>query len=36
MHFTLDPVEQGPEEPPEPAQAEETNPKQEQGNPRFI
>jgi hypothetical protein len=31
--FVIDPMEQEPEEP---AQAEETNPKQEQGKPRCI
>jgi hypothetical protein len=36
VHFTLDLTEQGPEEPPELAQAEETNPEQEQGKPRCI
>jgi hypothetical protein len=34
--FVIDPMEQEPEEPQEPAQAEETNPKQEQGKPRCI
>jgi hypothetical protein len=34
--FALDPAEQEPEELPEPALAEETNPEQEQGNPRCI
>jgi hypothetical protein len=34
--FALDPAEQGPEEPQEPVQAEETNPEQEQGKPRCI
>jgi hypothetical protein len=36
MHFMLDPAEQGPEESPVPAQAEETNPEQEQGKPQCI
>jgi hypothetical protein len=36
MHFMLDPVEEGHEELPEPAQAEETNPEQEQGKPWCI
>jgi hypothetical protein len=29
--FVIDHAEQGPEEPPEPAQVEDTNPEQEQG-----
>jgi hypothetical protein len=33
VHFTLDRAEQGPEELSEPAQADETNPEQEQGKP---
>jgi hypothetical protein len=33
MRFAIDPVEQGFEEPPEPAQVEDTNPMQEQGKP---
>jgi hypothetical protein len=36
MHFALDPAEQEPEEPQEPAQAKETNSDQEQGKPRCI
>jgi hypothetical protein len=36
MYFLIDHAEQGPEEPPEPAQVEDTNPKQEQGKPRCI
>jgi hypothetical protein len=35
MHFALDPTEQA-HEPQEPAQAEETNPEQEQGKPQCI
>jgi hypothetical protein len=31
--FMLDPVEQGPKEPPDPAQLEDTNQEQEQGKP---
>jgi hypothetical protein len=31
--FALDPTEQGPEEPPEPAQVEDTNPEEEQDKP---
>jgi hypothetical protein len=34
--FTIDHVGQGPEEPPEPIQVEDTNPEQEQGKPRWI
>jgi hypothetical protein len=34
--FALDPVKQGPEEPQEPVQAEETNLEQEQDKPRCI
>jgi hypothetical protein len=34
--FTLDPAEPGPEEPPEAAQTEETNPEREQDKPRCI
>jgi hypothetical protein len=34
--FTLDPAEQGPEEPSKPAQAEKTNPEQDQGKPQCI
>jgi hypothetical protein len=34
--FVIDPTEQEPEESQEAAQAEETNPKQEQGKPRCI
>jgi hypothetical protein len=34
--FVIDPTEKELEEPQEPAQAEETNPEQEQGKPRCI
>jgi hypothetical protein len=34
--FVIDHVEQGPEEPPELAQVEDTNPEQEQGKPQWI
>jgi hypothetical protein len=34
--FTLDPAEEEPEEPLEPAQVEDTNPEKEQGKPRCI
>jgi hypothetical protein len=36
MHFAIDHAEQGPEEPQEPAQVEDTNPEQESGKPRCI
>jgi hypothetical protein len=34
--FVLDPTESEPEEPPEAAPVEETNPEQEQGKPQCI
>jgi hypothetical protein len=34
MHFVIDHAEQGPEEPSEPAQVEDSNPEQEQGKSR--
>jgi hypothetical protein len=34
--FAIEPTEQEPEEPQEPALAEATNPEQEQGKPRCI
>jgi hypothetical protein len=36
MDFVIDHAEQGPEEAPEPAPVEGTNPQQEQGKPRCI
>jgi hypothetical protein len=34
--IAIDHGEQGREEPPEPALVEDTNPKQDQGKPRYI
>jgi hypothetical protein len=36
LHIVIDHVEQGHEEPPEPAPVEDTNPEQDQGKPRCI
>jgi hypothetical protein len=36
MHFAIDHAEQGPEEPPELAVVEDTNPEEEQGKPPCI
>jgi hypothetical protein len=36
MHFVIDHAEQGPEEPSELVQVEDTNPEQEQGKPKCI
>jgi hypothetical protein len=36
LHFAIDHVEQGREEPPELASVEDTDPEQDQGKPRCI
>jgi hypothetical protein len=36
LHIVIDHIEQGREEPSEPAQVEDTDPEQDQGKPRCI